>query len=312
MKRTFVVATFASLVAFGCTGKEDSSASTADDAVADDGGSSGTGNVTFGMESATQGPVETTGMAATDDGNDDTTGGGPSTFITMPDGGGVANECDQWTQDCPTGEKCMPWANDGSSAWNATRCTPIAANPGQIGDDCMVEGSGVSGIDSCDIGSMCYYVDPESGVGQCVGMCLGTPEAPVCDPGLICSISNNGVLTLCRQECDPLLQDCDNSACLPAAGAEGFVCIVDASGDAGAAGDACNFLNSCDPGLFCGGADGVPDCVAGSGCCTEFCDLTDPDPGVACTLAGADCVPWFEAGSAPPGLDHVGGCLIPA
>jgi hypothetical protein len=312
MKRTFVVVALAGLFGGGCPASDDSSAS----ADGNSNGDSTGGDATDAVVTLSGGSM--TDAVATGDGS----GTGPvlppgeetgNSFITMQDGGGIANECDQWSQDCPVGEKCMPWANDGGNSWNALRCTPLQANPGQIGDDCMVEGSGVTGLDNCDIGSMCYYVDPETAVGQCVGMCLGTPEAPQCDPGFLCSISNNGVLTLCRAECDPLLQDCDGSACLPAAGADGFVCIVDASGDAGAAGDACEFLNSCDPGLFCGDAAALPDC-AGSGCCTEFCDLTDPMPDAACSLSagGAACTPWFEPGSAPPDLDHVGACVIPA
>jgi hypothetical protein len=232
----------------------------------------------------------------------------------MPDGGGVNNECDQWSQDCPAGEKCMPYSSDGGGAWNATRCVPIAANPGQIGDACTVEGGGTSGVDDCDIASMCYYVDPETQLGTCVGMCQGTPEAPVCDPGYLCSISNDGVLTLCRRTCDPLLQDCEgtNVACLPAAGALGFVCIVDASGDAGATGDACEYLNACDPGHFCAAPEGVPGCVTG-GCCSEFCDLLAPEPDSACTQAdqGVTCEPWFAEGEAPPDWTHVGACVLP-
>ncbi|MEX1364969.1 MAG: hypothetical protein AB1Z98_17710, partial [Nannocystaceae bacterium] len=31
-------------------------------------------------------------------------------------------QCSLFAQDCPDGEKCMPWANDGGDAWNATIC----------------------------------------------------------------------------------------------------------------------------------------------------------------------------------------------
>ena len=64
------------------------------------------------------------------DGTGDSSGGPPGEgFIEMPDGGGATNECNQWVQDCPEGEKCMPWANDGGSAWNATRCRPGRRRP---------------------------------------------------------------------------------------------------------------------------------------------------------------------------------------
>jgi hypothetical protein len=233
-------------------------------------------------------------------------------FLIPPDGMGGEVECDVWMQDCPDGEKCMPWANDGGSSWNATRCSEVADNPGQVGDECSVEGSGVAGIDDCDVGSMCYYVDPETNVGTCVGFCQGSEESPMCEPGFLCSISNDGVLILCRRECDPLLQDCMGSAaCLPANGSDGFVCIVDASGEMGIPGDPCEFLNACDPGLYCGSAESVPMCMGSGGCCSEFCDLTEPDPDAGCSLAGQMCVAWFEEGAAPPDLAHVGVCALP-
>ncbi|MCA9706937.1 MAG: ribulose phosphate epimerase [Myxococcales bacterium] len=274
----------------------------------DDGGTTTTGNGTDPSVSGTS--MTTTGVGSSSGGMDDeSTGAG---FLLMPDGVGPVVECDVWAQDCPDGEKCMPWANDGSNSWNATRCSEVADNPGQVGDECTVEGSGVSGIDDCDVGSMCYYVDPETNVGTCVAFCEGSQAAPMCEPGFLCSIANNGVLILCRRECDPLLQDCQGSAaCLPAAGAEGFVCIVDASGESGAPGDPCEYLNSCDPGLFCAVADAVPNCQGSGGCCSEFCDLTDPMPDAACTQAGQVCEPWFEMGSAPPDLVHVGACALP-
>jgi hypothetical protein len=256
-----------------------------------------------GTEPMTTGEPETTGMPETT---------GPS-FLQEPDGGGVAVECDVWEDDCPDGEKCMPWANDGGNSWNATRCSPLAPDAGQVGDTCTVEGSGVSGIDTCTNRSMCYYVDPETNEGICVGFCDGSPNAPTCDTGYICTIVNDGVLTLCRPECDPLLQNCmGEAACLQATGSDGFTCIIDASGEAGAAGDPCEFINSCDPGLLCADAAAVPDCGGATGCCTEFCDLTEADPTADCSLgAGIECISWFEDGAAPPGYEHVGLCALP-
>jgi hypothetical protein len=282
------------------------------------------GAVDDGENEDETGPIETSGIVPDDTGTstmplpDDTGSGSDAAdeagFINEPDGGGVANECDVWENDCPEGQKCMPWANDGGSSWNATKCTPLSANPAQVGDDCMVEGSGVSGIDNCDSRAMCYYVDNETNTGTCIGFCEGTPASPTCDPGFICTIVNEGVLTLCRPACDPLLQNCnEDQACLQATGADGFTCIIDASGESGAAGDPCEFINACDPGLFCAAAEGVPNCAGAEGCCSEFCDLTEAEPVSACSLGGGqDCVPWFEEGSAPPDYEHVGVCAIPA
>ncbi len=252
-------------------------------------------------------PTDATDTDPTDPTDPDTSDSDETSFIVEPDGGGVAVECDVWTDDCPEGEKCMPWANDGGNSWNATRCSPLDDAPGQIGDACSVEGSGVSGIDSCDTRSMCYYVDPDTSEGVCVGFCEGTPQAPTCGADFICTIVNDGVLTLCRPECDPLLQDCDGTAaCLPATGAEGFTCIIDASGEGGAYQDPCEFINACDPGLFCANAELVPGCV-GTGCCSDFCDLSEAN----CNDAAQECLPWFEEGATPPGLEDVGACGLP-
>lgn len=295
----------------GCSDKD--AGETPADTGMEEGGSDTGGASTFNPPTtSTTGNDEADGSTTSDE--PETTGASLS-FIEMPDGGTVSVECDVWSQDCPSEEKCMPWSNDGTSSWNATKCTPVDANPGQVGDDCTVEGSGVSGIDTCDVASMCYYVDPETNQGICVGFCQGSAAAPVCNPGFICSIVNNGVLILCRPECDPLAQDCEfGASCLQATGSQGFTCIIDASGDNGAAGDPCEYINACNPGLFCATAAAVPGCQGSSGCCTEFCDLDAPDPVAACSLAGqgAACVAWFEEGTAPPDYGHVGVCVLPA
>lgn len=221
-------------------------------------------------------------------------------------------ECDIFTQDCQPGEKCMPWANDGGNSWNATRCSPISENPGQPGDECTVEGSGVSGIDDCDIASMCWDVDPETNIGTCVSMCTGDEANPVCeDPSTACVNVNDGAIVLCLPGCDPLLQDCpEGQACYGIN--EVFTCVPDASGEMGVYGDPCEYINVCDPGLFCASAETVPDCSGAVGCCSEFCDLESADGDAQCSgvAGGQACVPWTEDPS--PGLEAVGACVIPA
>jgi hypothetical protein len=226
--------------------------------------------------------------------------------------GGVACECDVWAQDCPEGEKCAPWANDGGTAWNATKCVSIDSSPGQPGDPCVAEGGGLSGLDDCAGGAMCWDVD-ETGTGVCIGFCSGNEASPVCeDPDASCVIANDGVLILCLPSCDPLLSDCgDGSACYPTENS--FVCVFDSSGENGAYGDPCEFTNACDPGLWCAPAQGVPGCTTGS-CCTPFCDQAEPDASAQCPGAagGQECVPWYEEGQEQPGFEDVGSCLIPA
>jgi hypothetical protein len=230
-------------------------------------------------------------------------------FIIDPDGAGVSNECDIWGQDCMEGEKCMPWDNSGGSSWNATRCSPLDDNPGEPGDECTVEGSGVSGIDDCALGSMCWNTDAETNIGVCVGFCMGNEANPICpDPDTGCSITNNGVLILCLPYCDPLLQDCsETEACYPEP--NGFFCSPEESGEEGGYGSACEYLNVCDAGLFCADAVTVPDCEGSTGCCSEFCDVTNP--AAVCMGVGQECTAYYEEGQAPPGYDAVGICIIP-
>ena len=250
------------------------------------------------------------GESGSEGGSDEDTG---CTFICDdPDTGGEP-QCDPWSQDCPSGEKCMPWANDGGAAWNSLRCTPLSGSVKQEGDACTVEGSGVTGIDDCDVGLMCWDVD-ENGQGTCVAMCTGSADAPLCDdPADNCVIANDGVLNLCLPACDPLVQDCaEGSACYGAA--ESFACAPDASGpDAGTYGSPCEFTNACDPGLFCAAAEAVPDCQGSLGCCSEFCDLDAANPDGACggSGAGQQCEPWFQEGAAPPGDENIGACVLP-
>ncbi len=270
-------------------------------------------------ESSGGGTFDPTTPATSDTGsNDDTpmgssggdsTGADDVTFIQDPDGGGNMNQCDVWAQDCPEGEKCMPWAADGGSSWNATKCTPVNDNPDQPGDECTVEGSGVSGVDSCEVASMCWDVDGETNTGTCVPFCEGSEESPICsDPSEACSITNDGTLILCLPTCDPLLQDCqEGQACYPEPA--GFICSPDASGEMGVYGDPCEFLNVCDPGFWCANADTVPGCVGAIGCCASYCDITEPDPFCE---DGTECVAWHEEGTAPPGEEDIGVCIVPA
>lgn len=258
-------------------------------------------------DTGTTSPEPTT--SPVDDTGTDTTG----TVFVMADMGG-GGTCDVFAQDCPKGDKCMPWADDGGGSWNSTTCTPVMRDPGQRGDTCSVEGNGVSGIDDCDLGLMCYNVQSKTNMGVCFELCGGSPAAPTCDEGL-CAVYNDGNLPLCLPDCDPLLQDCGGGQlCLASPNANGFVCILDAlpasMGDHGAP---CTFVNDCDPGLFCGVTEIVAGCGNPSGCCAEFCDLSQADPSSQCTgqPEGEECQPWYGADAPPPGYEDVGFCGVP-
>lgn len=271
--------------------------------------------ITSGAEGTSGPPPPTTGPVATTepDGDSSSSGdaaseegeSGPCNFVCPLDMG-PGGECDQWAQDCPVGEKCSAYADNGGSAWNNTKCVAVYEDADQPGDDCTVEGSGVSGIDSCDKGSMCWSVDPSTNKGVCVDLCDGNAEAPICESGHSCAIANK-VLNLCLPFCDPLAQDCPNAElCIPSG--QGFVCVFDASGEEGQVFDPCEFGNVCDQGLYCLPPSYAAECdAAAGGCCLPFCDVKAPD----CTGAGQMCLPWFDEGTAPPGYENVGICGIP-
>jgi hypothetical protein len=249
----------------------------------------------------------------------DTTGGAETTgsgeadttdFLVLVDGGPRVPMCDPFAQDCPPGKKCAFWADDGGPAWNATRCVDVARDPGQLDEPCTVEGSGVSGIDSCDVGLMCWDVD-EEGNGTCAPLCSGSPEAPTCPDGWTCLVSS-GAFAICGLLCDPLALDCpDGQACYPYNDA--FSCGPDASGPDGVHGDPCRFINSCDPGFVCIGAAAHTDCSSGIGCCSMVCNYTDPtaDDDCAALDPNQGCEPWFVEGMAPEGYEEVGVCALP-
>lgn len=231
-----------------------------------------------------------------DDGGDD------AAFLPEPDLGDQT-DCSTWLQDCPLGEKCMPYADDGTSTWNATRCSRIDSAPRRRGEACDAENSGVSGIDNCGEGLMCWGVDSDGLDGNCVELCRGSEASPSCSgAGTTCIVSNGGVLPLCLERCDPLLQNCDPGDGCYAIQME-MVCSPDASGEFGGFGEVCANVNGCDPGMVCVAGDTAPFSCASVGCCTAFCDLDVPD------CPQGTCTPVYEVGAAPAGLEDVGVCL---
>ncbi len=216
--------------------------------------------------------------------------------------------CDTWTQDCPDGQKCAIYS--GSSPFNSTKCVPVLPGADGAGNPCTAEGDGLTGVDSCAKGHICWAVDWETDIGTCVPLCSGSPSVPICDtPWTQCVIAANGILTLCLPTCDPLAQDCPGGeSCLPQPMGDEFVCVLDASGDGGQPFDPCEYSNACDPGLFCAEPALAVECdPMATGCCLPFCDLSSP----TCTAEGAECVSWYGPGRAPPLLEDVGLCALP-
>ena len=291
------------LLLVGCSGDDKGTTATASAATGTS--SSASGSSTSGSTSGTSGSTSTT--SSTTSGSTSAASSSDSCSIFGCETDAIPCCCDLYTQDCPDGEKCSAWSNDGST-WNDKKCVPVVPDPKQVGEACTAEYP-TSGLDDCDEGLMCWDVD-ENHIGYCIEFCKGSEEAPSCaDPTALCVIANDGALPLCLPACDPLLQDCPGKGtCLPLG--DGFFCAVDDSGpDAGADGDPCMTPNACDPGLYCASPDFVPGCMA-AGCCASFCDLNQPN---TCPLKdqGAECLPFYDMGMAPPGKENLGSCGLP-
>lgn len=286
----------------GTVGNHEGSGLDASGSVED--GSAGGGNTGAGGESSS---AESTG-ASTGTGGNDT---GHTGFIGASDAGPSPPQCSLFEQDCPEGEKCNIYASGGGNYWNGTKCVPVVPDPDDIGEPCTVEDNGFSGLDSCVLGAVCWDVDPSTNEGTCVAFCSGNPANPTCpDPSLTC---HGRDFSVCLPNCCPLEQTCgDGRGCYPVG--RHFFCAPDAGGESGAFGDPCEYLNVCDPGLFCANAETVAQCKSPLGCCTEFCDVTDPNADANCTGAaeGQRCVPWYEEGKAPLGFEHIGACILPS
>jgi len=258
-----------------------------------------TGEPAGGESSTGTSAADTTGAPTTGDGG--TTEGQPS-----------VSECDGWAQDCPPGEKCMPYSDDGDLAVEASKCVPVDADPKKSGEACKAVDSSVSGFDDCDVGLICLVSDHETLTGKCVEQCTGSPDAPQCPGDKVCSISTNdknGVLTRCLPPCDPLTQDCAaDEICTYnfADYGETWICDAKVPGDGGLYAP-CLFSNACDGGLVCVGSESSTDCDQGVlACCLPLCDLSGVDdcPGAL------ECSLWYAPGTEIPGYENVGYCSI--
>lgn len=311
----------ASMLLLGGCPAEDDSGGTGNNTNVDSGDDEGetegdeTGSMTTGPTSATSASssASTTDTPTTSDTDNPSTTMPGSGFIQDPDGNSVSIECSVWDQDCPDGEKCMPWANDGGNAWNAVHCTPIADDPDAPGEPCSVEGSPVSGIDTCELGSMCWDVDPMTNEGVCIDMCSGSEAFPKCAPVDRCAITNDGVLIVCLPACSPFAADCEaEHICHPIAVDEEWVCVP-AAPELAEYGQPCTDFYDCGPGLACASSQqvmGIGECGPElGGCCTAFCDLDVAD-GCPDAALGQVCVPFYEEGDAPPFHEDLGTCVI--
>jgi hypothetical protein len=278
------------------------------------GGSQGSGGSEGQSTNATEGQSSSGGSSESQSATGETgeTGETSETGETGTTTEGDTGEpaCDPWAQDCPTGQKCAPYDDDPDGpSWDSWRCVDLDPTPEEVGDPCHVNGNVNSGLDNCELGAMCWDVDPETDVGTCVALCEGSPQSPTCAAGSHCAVLNDGGLNICLLDCDPLAQDCPaGDECIPLPDTDNFICVLDAGGAEGQAFDTCEFANACDPGLFCTDPAAASECdPLGFGCCTPFCDVTEPN---TCPGVGQQCLPWFDPMAAPAGFEDVGVCSL--
>jgi hypothetical protein len=256
-----------------------------------------TTNATTVDDTSESGMTET--ETDTSDSSNDTNNSTGSFYAVPEDDFSSLSDCDPFAQDCPDGEKCVPYASTGGT-WDANKCVPVTGADGP-GDPCTSNGI-IEASDTCDETSVCFFVEEVDGelVGVCTEFCTGFADEPVCPESSTCVIANDGSLNLCVQACDPLAQDCPLGL--------GCYWLDDEFGCASPAadpvGEPCSFISDCAAGSLCVEAEFAPDC-GDAGCCVAFCSLTEP----SCS-PDTECVAFFE-GEPPAGYEDVGLCLVP-
>lgn len=209
-------------------------------------------------------------------------------------------QCGLWEQDCPEGEKCVPFSTDGGNV-NGTKCVLVTGD-GMAGEACTYAGT-TEATDNCNEHTACWNrmdVDGQS-VGTCTEFCSGSPDEPICPVGSTC-LNASETLAFCLDDCDPLAQDCaEGLGCYWASSA--FLCVFQTEDLA--EGEPCSYINDCEPGQWCTDAELLSGC-AGWSCCTGFCSLSNP------TCAPEhECSPFLDQ-DLPDGYEDVGVCLKPS
>ena len=270
---------------------------------ADTAGAGDAGTSTTGPTSTSGAPTGTgTGGATSDTGDDALT---DSCGFLCTSTGEPGGSCDLLAQDCPEGQKCAPYWSGGEMKWDLARCVPVTG-VGAPGDPCTREGA-YSGLDDCRKGALCWQ--PGGTDLTCTELCQGSEFALSCeDASTQCVAFDPGSLDVCMATCDPLLQDCmTGHVCVPVS--DYYICVVDASGDAGAVFDPCDRVNGCDVGLLCAIPSAATECPPDeAGCCLPLCSVME---GAACPGVGQSCVALYPPETAIPGHEDVGVCALP-
>jgi hypothetical protein len=217
-------------------------------------------------------------------------------------------DCSDFEQDCPAGQKCVPYSTgDSYFTYADYTCVPVGGDQ-QQGEPCQSSGIETM-LDDCALGSFCVGPDAWSMMpfaGECALQCTGSPDDPMCPEGQVCELWGQGGPWTCETPCDPLAPNCEDGQschwdyyyfyCMPVIG------DVPTGGP-------CSYVTECSPGNFCVDANALLDC-AGDACCTSFCalDLGDAD---CAAQPGTNCVSLFEPDQAPPLYANLGVCVIP-
>ena len=219
--------------------------------------------------------------------------------------------CDPYIQDCPEGQKCVPYDADPDEGVAFWACVDIL---GQVpaGEPCVYE-PGALPKDDCDGESFCQGARPLEGdgpwLGICSPFCLGDPSDPTCPENHECTGLEFAPPEYCAQQCIPLLQeDCAEGSTCQWSGAR-FECMAEL--EQLPTGLTCGELNDCAAGNICVIAD-VVNCEADN-CCASYCNLEDGDGPCQAIDPEYVCVEFFEQGwpGDPSPLDVLGVCVLP-
>jgi hypothetical protein len=206
-----------------------------------------------------------------------------------------SSACDPIDQNCPEGEKCVPYASQGGN-WDDNKCVPVTGD-NMIGEACLSNGV-VEGSDDCDENGMCFGLDDE-GLGTCYGFC---EPGELCPDGQACFIANDESIALCLDTCVP--HHSENCAAGTACewAQEQYMCLPTATLPPDSP---CLLGEYCALGQTCVAAIVLDSCAA-EACCTDWCDTSQPDP---CELP-LTCEPYWPQGQAPAGLETAGVCKL--
>lgn len=302
------------VAALGCGPSLATDPSGADDSTSASSGADTQGTMTTidatTLDATTVDPTIGSDVATTIDpstsGESDASSSSDGSFIMEPDWGGTACSlvlaCDVWAQDCPRGEKCIPWSADGDDLLDGClipRCSRLDPDPVQPGDTCTMRDGPWSGVDDCEIGSFCWDVDPQTNEGTCVANCSGSEANPICEGDLTCFFGYDGWITACVPGCDPLAPECADGMTCTSRQYDAAVCLPLSLVLPAAPSEACDSSVGCGAGFVCLPSDRVADCGDVGSCCTALCDPAMP----ACAAEVPVCTPLGDNAA-------VGGCTI--